>query len=68
MNYKRSKSNFMYFGIMSDDGSNFKELYGGEYIITDKSNGIRVIPFRDNKRVYLGDYVFECKDNTNFRM
>ena len=64
MNYKRSKSNFMYFGIMSDDGSNFKELYGGEYIITDKSNGIRVIPFQDNKRVYLGDYVFECKDNT----
>ena len=32
--------------------------------LDDKANGIRVIPFRDNKRVYLGDFVFECKDNT----
>ena len=64
INYKRSNSNFQYFGVMADDGSNFKELYGAEFIVRDKANGIRVIPFRDNKRVYLGDYVFECSDNT----
>ena len=32
--------------------------------ISSKANGIRVIPFRDNKRVYVGDYVFECNDTT----
>ena len=47
-----------------DDGKNFKELYGAEFIVSDLANGIRVIPFRDNKRVYLGDYVFECSDST----
>ena len=64
INYNRNNTNFTYFGIISDDGSNFKELYGAEFIVDKKANGIRVIPFRDNKRVYLGDFVFECKDNS----
>ena len=64
INYKRTNPNLHYFAVISDDGKFFKELYEGEYNITDKSNGIRVIPFRDNKRVYLGDYVFECNDKT----
>ena len=62
--YNRTNSNYKYFGIISDDGKNFKELYGNEFIISGKANGIRLIPFRDNKRVYLGDYVFECNDTT----
>ena len=62
--YKRNSTNYTYFGVISDDGSNFKELYGAEFIVSDKANGIRLIPFRDNKRVYLGDFVFECNDTT----
>ena len=64
MSYKRSTTNFTYFGVISDDGKNFKELYGAEFIVSPKANGIRIIPFRDNKRVYLGDFVFECEDNS----
>ena len=64
INYFRTNTNFSYFGVISDDGKYFQELYEGEYNITSKSNGIRTIPFRDNKRVYLGDYVFECNDTT----
>ena len=63
--YKRDNyKNFTYFGVISDDGSNFKELYGAEFNVSDKANGIRLIPFRDNKRVYLGDFIFECSDST----
>ena len=63
--YKRDNNkNFTYFGVISDDGSNFKELYGAEFNVSTKANGIRLIPFRDNKRVYLGDFIFECSDST----
>ena len=31
--YKRSTTNFTYFGVISDDGKNFKELYGEEFIL-----------------------------------
>ena len=50
--YKRNTTNFIYFGVISEDGKNFKELYGKEFIVSPKANGIRLIPFRDNKRVY----------------
>ena len=63
--YKRNiHIDYTYFGVISDDGSNFKELYGDNLVILEKANGIRLIPFRDNKRIYLGDYVFECNDTT----
>jgi hypothetical protein len=62
--YKRSTTNFTYFGVISDDGKNFKELYGEEFIVSPLANGIRLIPFRDGKRIYLGDFVFECNDIT----
>ena len=54
----------LFFAVLSDDGSKFKELFNEEVNISSKANGIRVIPFRDNKRVYVGDYVFECNDTT----
>ena len=62
--YKRNTTNFTYFGVISDEGKNFKELYGAPFKVPDKANGIRLIPFRDNKRVYLGDFIFECSDST----
>ena len=63
-NGKCYTTNFTYFAVLSDDGSNFKELFGEELEISSKANGIRVIPFRDNKRVFIGDYVFECNDSS----
>ena len=62
--YKKNSTNDTYFGIISDDGNDFKELYGDEFNVSNKANGIRLIPFRDNKRVYLGDFIFECNDTT----
>lgn len=62
--YNRTHTNYKYFGVISDDGKNFKELYGDVFIVSELANGIRLIPFRDNKRIYLGDYVFECNDTT----
>ena len=64
INYRRSTTNYTYFGVISDNGKKFKELYGAEFIVSEKANGIRIIPFRDNKRMYLGDFVFECNDTT----
>ena len=52
------------FGIISDDGNDFKQLYQGNIVVRQKANGIRLIPFREGKRVYLGDWIMECKNNT----
>ena len=62
ISYNRNITNYTYFGVISDDGKKFKELYGAEFIVSNTANGIRLIPFRDNKRIYLGDFVFECND------
>ena len=44
--YKRNNTlDYTYFGVISDDGSNFKELYGDKLVISEKANGIRLIPF-----------------------
>ena len=41
--YKRDNNkNFTYFGVISDDGSNFKELYGAVFNVPEKANGIRL--------------------------
>ena len=29
--YKRNTTNFTYFGVISDEGKNFKELYGAKF-------------------------------------
>ena len=63
INYKNeSDKNMTFFGVISDDGENLKQLYRGNVIISDKANGIRLIPFRDGKRIFIGDWIFECKE------
>ena len=52
-----------YFGVMDDDGTNLKQLWGGEWKEYYKSNGIRLMPFDDNKKILTGDYVLECSPN-----
>ncbi|WP_256865215.1 hypothetical protein [Paenibacillus sp. 32352] len=46
--------------VMNDDGTNFKVIFSGVIPTKPKSPGIRIMPFQDNKRILLGDYVLEC--------
>ena len=48
---------------MDEDGSNLKELWSGEWKALYKSNGIRLMPFDDNKKILTGDYILECFPN-----
>ena len=57
--------NTTYIGVMDEDGSNLKKLWGGEWknYYGTKANGIRLMPFDDNKKILTGDYVLECSPN-----
>lgn len=46
--------------VYNDDGSEFRNIFSGPIPQHKKANGIRHMPFADNKRVLLGDYVLEC--------
>ena len=52
---------FIRMATLNDDGSDFKEVFAGEIKRVGTSNGIRHMPFTDNKRVLLGDYILECE-------
>ena len=57
-----------YIGVMDENGSNLKQLWGGEWVQYYKSNGVRLMPFDDNKKILTGDYILECEpdiDNCN---
>ncbi|HPP10748.1 MAG TPA: hypothetical protein PLK41_07150 [Defluviitoga tunisiensis] len=62
--YKTEKDltikDFFNIAIVDDDGNNFKNIFSGFIKKHKKSNGIRLLPFEDNKRVLLGDYILEC--------
>ena len=58
--YKKENNNKTYIGIIDENGSNLKELWNGEWQNYYKSNGIRLMPFDDNKKILTGDYVLEC--------
>jgi hypothetical protein len=46
--------------VLKDDGTGFKKIFSGEIKEHEKANGLRHMPYQDNKRVLLGDYVLEC--------
>src|SRR5947209_426486 len=46
--------------VVDDDGGGFRHIFSGVIKQHEKANGIRHMPFRDNRRVLLGDYVLEC--------
>lgn len=56
-------TDFWNIAVMDDDGTNFKVIFSGVIPTKPKSPGIRIMPFQDNKRVLLGDYVLECAPN-----
>jgi len=53
-------SDYINIAIANDDGTDFKNIFSGVIKQHKKANGIRHLPFQDNKRVLLGDYVLEC--------
>ena len=63
LNYKKENDNNTYIGVMDEDGTNLKKLWGGEWKSYYMSNGIRLMPFDDNKKILTGDYVLECSPN-----
>ncbi|GLX66324.1 hypothetical protein [Paenibacillus glycanilyticus] len=54
---------FFNFAILNDDGTKFKTIFSGVIPLKDRTGGIRYMPFQDNKRILLGDYVLECMPN-----
>ena len=62
--YKRKETlgtkDYYYVAITCDDGTNFRNIYSGIISEHKTANGIRFMPYTDNKRVLLGDYVLEC--------
>ena len=46
--------------VMDDDGGRFTTVFSGRIPEHPTANGIRHMPFADNSRVLLGDYVLEC--------
>ena len=63
LGYKKENDNNTYIGVMDEDGTNLKKLWGGEWKDYYKSNGIRLMPFDDNKKILTGDYILECLPN-----
>ena len=64
LTYKREEDagqrDFYRIAVLDDDGSNFRDIFVGEIPQKPKANGIRFMPYQDNRRVLLGDYVLEC--------
>lgn len=46
--------------LMQDDGSGFHVIFSGMIPQKKGANGIRFMPFWDNTRILLGDYILEC--------
>ena len=53
-------ADFIRIITLLDDGSDIRSVYEGEYHQLYQSNGFRYMPFTDNRRVYIGDYILEC--------
>jgi hypothetical protein len=48
--------------IVEDDGTGFTEIFSGPIPLLPTANGIRHMPFSDDRRMLLGDYVLECSE------
>lgn len=60
--YKNVKDNKYYVAVINDDGTNIRNIYNGEIKpFYDNTNGVRLMPFQDNKRILLGDGILECE-------
>lgn len=51
---------------VNDDGSDWLEIFDGECRMKPEGNGFRFMPFPDNTRALIGDYVFECQPDMDY--
>src|SRR3954471_7096586 len=60
--FRRSQdpSDWLHAAVLDDDGSGFEEIFAGPVPQKRTANGIRHMPFTDNRRMLLGDYVLEA--------
>ena len=63
LSYTKQNDNNTYIGVMNSDGTNLKQLWGGIWKSYYHSNGFRLMPFDDNKKILTGDYILECSPN-----
>ncbi|GGD60696.1 hypothetical protein GCM10010911_18180 [Paenibacillus nasutitermitis] len=56
-------ADYINIALLNDDGSNFNVIFSG--VLPPGPSGLRFLPFKDNKRVLMGDYVLECSPNIN---
>lgn len=56
-----NEKDYIHIATMNDDGSDFRDVFAGVIPIPKTANGMRYMPFSDNKRILLGDYVLECE-------
>ena len=54
------EKDYIHIAVMNDDGTEFRDIYEGVIRIHQRANGIRFMPYQDNTKVLLGDYVLEC--------
>jgi hypothetical protein len=64
VSYKTEKdihtADFYNLAVLNDDGTDFRMIFSGVIPTKPKANGIRYMPYQDNTRVLLGDYMLEC--------
>lgn len=46
--------------VVEDDGSGFRTIFAGVVPQHPKANGVRHLPFADNRRILFGDHILEC--------
>ncbi|MBR5110555.1 MAG: hypothetical protein IK099_10190 [Clostridia bacterium] len=51
----------VHIATLNDDGTGFREIFNGLAPMNPKANGFRFMPFPDNKRALIGDYVLETE-------
>ncbi len=52
---------YLNVAVMNDDGTNFRPLFSGVEGNRLRCNGVRWMPFADNKRIHLGCNILECE-------
>lgn len=58
-------ANWIHFARMEDDGSQLTQLFEGPVVIPSTANGMRLMPFQDNQRIFIGDYILEAKQENS---
>ena len=60
---KDDPKDYLRIMTLNDDGTDVNPVWEGNFKLIYQSNGFRYMPFTDNKRAYIGDYILECSPN-----